>query len=62
MPVVITGAYEAMSSGKKKVKSGSKLIISFLPPVEPFGRTPEELNSLIKGQIAETQRKNYQSI
>ena len=62
VPVVISGAYEAMSSGKKKIKSGSKIIISFLPSVEPSGRTPEELNSLIKNQIYETQEKNYLSI
>ena len=62
VPVVITGAYEAMSSGRKKIKSGSKIIVSFLPPVDPADKTPEELNSLIKSQISETLEKNYQSI
>lgn len=62
VPVAITGAYEAMSSGRKKIKSGSKIIVSFLPPVDPAGKTPEELNALIKSQISETLEKNYHSI
>ena len=58
VPVAISGAYEAMSSGKKKIKSGSKIIVTFLPPVDPAGMTPEALNSSIKNQIIETLEKN----
>ncbi len=58
VPVAISGAYEAMSSGKKKIKSGSKISVTFLPPVEPAGMTPEALNSLIKSQIVQTLEKN----
>ena len=58
VPVAISGAYEAMSSGKKKIKSGSKIIVEFLPPVGPAGMTPEVLNSLIKSKIFESIEKN----
>lgn len=54
VPVAISGAYEAMSSGKKRIKPGSKITVTFLPPVNPAGMTPEALNTKIKGQIAET--------
>ncbi len=54
VPVVISGAYEAMSSGKKKIKSGSRIVVTFLPPVDPAGMSPELLNSTIKNQIQET--------
>ena len=62
LPVAISGAYEAMSSGKKKIKSGSKIIVAFLPPVEPAGMTPEELNAIIRDRIAETVEKNSKEI
>ena len=29
VPVAISGAYEAMSSGKKRIKSGSKIVVNF---------------------------------
>ena len=62
LPVAISGTYEAMSSGKKKIKSGSKIIVEFLPPVEPAGMTPEELNAIIRDRIAETVEKNSKEI
>jgi long-chain acyl-CoA synthetase len=62
VPVAISGAYEAMSSGKKKIKSGSKIIVEFLPPVDPSGMTPEVLNSTIKDQIQKTVDINSKSI
>ena len=62
VPVAISGAYEAMSSGKKKIKSGSKIIIEFLPPVNPAGMTPEILNSTIKEQIQKSVDINSKSI
>lgn len=61
VPVAISGAYEAMSSGKKKIKSGSKIMVTFLPPVEPSAMTPEALNSLIRNQIVEVLEKNSES-
>ncbi|MEI6276936.1 MAG: AMP-binding protein [Prolixibacteraceae bacterium] len=62
LPVAISGAYEAMSSGRKKIKTGSKIIVTFLPPVEPTGKTPEELNAIIRNQIAETVENNSKEI
>ncbi len=62
LPVAITGAYEAMSSGKKKIKAGSKIIVEFLPPVDPAAMTPEELNSTIKNMITGAVEKNSKII
>ena len=53
VPVVIDGAYAAMSSGAKKIKRGEKISIRFLPPVYPEGMTPVELNDLVKQRILE---------
>ncbi len=58
VPVAISGAYEAMSSGKKRIKPGSKITVTFLPPVSPAGLAPETLNSIIKGQIAKAIGEN----
>jgi long-chain acyl-CoA synthetase len=62
VPIAISGAYEAMSSGKKKIKSGSKIIVEFLPPVSPTGLTPEALNALIKNQLLVTVASNSKLI
>lgn len=51
--VVISGAYEAMSSGSKKIKRGERISVEFLPAVLPSGLTPEELNELVKQRITE---------
>jgi len=53
VPVAIKGAFEAMSSGAKKIKKGEKISIEFLPPVFPEGMKPEELNQVVKEKIAE---------
>jgi len=53
VPVVITGAYSAMSSGAKKIKRGERISIEFLPAVYPEGMTPEELNELVRQRIVE---------
>ncbi len=53
VPVVITGAYEAMSSGAQKIKRGQRISIEFLPAIYPSGMTPEELNDLVKKRITE---------
>lgn len=52
VPVAISGAFEAMSSGRKKIKPGSKITVTFLPPVYPEGLSPEDLNARVKEQIA----------
>lgn len=51
VPVAITGAYAAMSSGAKKIKKGEKITIEFLPAVYPEGMKPEALNDLVKQRI-----------
>jgi long-chain acyl-CoA synthetase len=51
VPVAINGAYEAMSSGAKKIKKGAKITVEFLPPVYPGKLTPEALNELVKQKI-----------
>jgi long-chain acyl-CoA synthetase len=53
VPIAITGAFEAMSSGKKRIKRGEKISIEFLPAVYPEGLKLEELNDLVKQQIVE---------
>ena len=53
VPVAITGAYAAMSSGAKKIKRGEKITVEFLPAIYPEGMKPEELNDLVKQQIME---------
>jgi long-chain acyl-CoA synthetase len=53
VPVAITGAYAAMSSGAKKIKRGERISIEFLPAVSPEGMTPEELNEQVRQRIAE---------
>ena len=62
VPVAISGAYEAMSSGKKKIKSGSKIVVEFLPPIQPAGMTPEELNALVKNRLQERVTMNSKAI
>jgi long-chain acyl-CoA synthetase len=51
VPVTISGAFEAMSSGAKKIKRGEKITVEFLPPVYPEKMKPEELNKLVKQRI-----------
>ncbi len=58
VPVVITGAYAAMSSGAKKIKKGERISIEFLPAVYPEGMTPEELNELVRQRIVEAKNMN----
>jgi Long-chain acyl-CoA synthetases (AMP-forming) len=57
VPVVIKGAYEAMSSGAKKIKWGEHISVEFLPAIYPENRTPEELNELVRQRIVEAKRK-----
>jgi len=51
VPVAITGAYSAMSSGAKRIKAGAKITVEFLPAIYPAGMKPDELNDLVKQQI-----------
>jgi long-chain acyl-CoA synthetase len=53
VPVAITGAFAAMSSGAKKIKRGEKITIEFLPVIYPEGMNVEELNDLVKLRIVE---------
>ena len=57
VPVVIKGAYEAMSSGAKKIKWGAHISVEFLPAVCTETRTPEELNELVRQQIVEAKSR-----
>lgn len=56
VPVVVSGAYEAMSSGAKKIKRGAKITIEYLPAIHPEGMKPEELNELVKERIVEAKK------
>jgi long-chain acyl-CoA synthetase len=51
LPVSISGAYEAMSSGGKKIKRGSKINVEFLPVIHPENRDAHELNKMVKSAI-----------
>ena len=56
VPVVVDGAYAAMSYGAKKINRGQKISIRFLPPVYPGTMTPEELNKQVKEQIVNVKK------
>ncbi len=56
VPVAITGAYVAMSSGARKIKRGVKITIEFLPAISPEGKTSEELNALVRQRIVEAKK------
>ena len=58
VPVAISGAYEAMSSGARKIKRGKKITVEFLPAIYPEGMTPEQLNELVKMRIVEAREKS----
>ena len=51
VPNAISGAYKAMSSGKKRIKTGEKIAVEFLPAVYPENLKPEELNEIVKERI-----------
>ena len=51
VPIAISGAYKAMSSGKKRIKMGEKITVEFLPVVYPENLKPEELNDIVKERI-----------
>jgi long-chain acyl-CoA synthetase len=57
VPVSIVGAYEAMSSGAKKIKWGKKITIEYLPAIYPEKMKPEELNKLVKQRILEAKKE-----
>lgn len=57
LPVAISGAYEAMSSGQKKIKRGEKITLRFLQPISPDGMNADELNNLVKERISEAKDK-----
>jgi long-chain acyl-CoA synthetase len=51
VPIAISGAYKAMSSGQKRIKRGEKITVEFLPAVYPENLKPEELNEIVKERI-----------
>ena len=51
VPIAISGAYKAMSSGQKRIKRGEKITVEFLPAVYPENLKPEELNEVVKERI-----------
>ena len=51
VPVAISGAFSAMSSGKGKIRRGARISLEFLPPVHPSGMNPDELNGLVRSQV-----------
>ncbi len=53
IPVAISGAFAAMSSGARRIKAGEKITIRFLPAVYPEGMSADELNDLVKERIVE---------
>lgn len=57
LPVAITGSFEAMSSGAKKIKRGVKITIEFLPAIYPEGLTADEMNELVKQRIVEAKKQ-----
>lgn len=58
VPVAISGAFAAMSSGAKRIKKGEKISVEFLPPVFPGRFTPDELNDQVKKNIVEAIKKH----
>jgi long-chain acyl-CoA synthetase len=56
VPVVIKGAFEAMSSGAKKIKRGTRITIEYLPAIYPEEMSPEALNDLVKQRIVEARK------
>lgn len=58
VPIAICGAYEAMSSGQKKIKRGAKISVEFLPAVFPEKMKAEDLNNCVKEQIMSVIKKN----
>ncbi len=56
LPVAILGGYEAMSSGDKKLKTGSKIKVEFLPVIDPKSRNANELNELVYAEILKHKR------
>jgi long-chain acyl-CoA synthetase len=59
VPVAISGAYEAMSSGARKIKRGEKISIEFLPAVYPEAMNPEKLNEQVKQKIMTAKKQRY---
>ncbi len=53
IPIAITGAYEAMSSGAGRIKKGEKITVEFLPAVNPQGLKPEEINDRVRHEIVQ---------
>lgn len=59
VPVAISGAYAAMSSGARKIKKGGRITIEFLPAIYPGEMKPEELNDLVKQSILQARNQDF---
>ncbi|MCX6226172.1 MAG: AMP-binding protein [Bacteroidia bacterium] len=61
VPIAISGAWSAMSSGTGRIRKGGKITIEFLPPVLPGKMKPDELNNLVKQQIVAAIERNLRA-
>ncbi|MFA9388767.1 MAG: AMP-binding protein [Prolixibacteraceae bacterium] len=53
LPVAIAGSFEAMGSGSKKIKRGTKVCIEFLPVIDPGTMDAKSLNEAVRQSIVE---------
>lgn len=56
LPVAISGAYEAMGSGTKKIKSGTHITVEFLPVIKPEAMDAKTLNEVVKQCIVDAKK------
>ena len=57
VPVAISGAYYGDSTDKLRIRR-TKIIIEFLPAIEPAGLFPDELNDHVRQQIEQKLKEN----
>lgn len=52
IPVAINGAYNALPQGSKVPKIGTRISITFLPPISPEGHTADTLAVAVQQEVA----------
>ena len=52
LPIAISGAYYGDPTDRFRIKR-TKIIVEFLPAIDPVGLTPDELNELVRQRIEE---------
>jgi long-chain acyl-CoA synthetase len=52
VPVAIHGAYDAFPRGRKIPHPFKKIVVEYLPAVDPEGKSQEEIASTVKNAIA----------